>query len=421
MKVVCLNVAILWTIMLLPGDATASCVCENCTVELGASCSLSQGLDAAANCQAAGCTAVTVVVPPGEHHVSITGRTPSGTTLRGSGHGVSVLYRSTLSQPILVNRSALITSNLRIEGVTFEDRGQGTDPLVDLGMREGFSISACALSDSGGIGLRLLDTRRGIIRSCSARGNALAGFVVDSVLESNTSSQDVTLTGCSAKNNSGHGFEIGSSDRIMLSGSLAGENGGDGFSLRDSTTVTITGCVANANTADGFDLSGCHDLSLTSSHAKHNGGNGVVHGKSPASPASRFSFTGGTSVCNGVDGVRIKAASSGTISGLTVMNNGRDGIRLAKYAGGDPSRPHDILVSGCKISDDQEEYGLGPCDGEQFPQQTQQYAINSVHLLSTAIHAMNNDVSGNVQADPIVLNGCPPEDCHVAHNFGDVP
>lgn len=232
-------------------------------------------------------------------------------------------------------------SNLRIRNGSVIAHGQIGVNLVassDCGLEQ-VQIMNCGLSGAA------LGTRS-MVKSVHVTNNADIGLAIgeSSVVDNSTAVANkigfrvtgatVRLQNCSARSNSGIGFELFS--ECDLSNCVATMNAGHGFSAAGGRN-SLSDCKADANANNGFYIAG-YDAVFSRCVARVNGTNGTASGFFSAT-GGNHSFVDCTSYFNAVHGfesVVIRTDYRDCVS----LENGGDGFRSTNY----PVRIHGARI-----------------------------------------------------------------------------
>jgi parallel beta-helix repeat protein len=212
---------------------------------------------------------------------------------------------------------------------------------VNLGNASGSFIRDVQVAGNGGSGLRL---GQGRIQNCSAKNNTGNGFQAfgNVALSGCTSEQNgaagfsagagCAMDGCTASLNATTGFNVGVGN--TLNNCTARSNTGNGFTA--SNGCVFRGCAASANGADGISTNTNGVISECSAEANVGRGLVVLGAGTISNSSSRlntqhgiFAADGSTVVNCGVIGNSINginAALRCTVDRCSAFANGHDGI-----------------------------------------------------------------------------------------------
>ncbi len=433
---------------------------------------IQEALDDASACASACGGGAVVHIPPGEYLVARAagggGVVPSltigsGTVLEGEGIDVSViklLNGQPGSATVLDNKNSGGDSDIQLRRLTFDGNRSGNAGVavthsVKFTAVVDFSITECSFANAKGHGLILqTQTSGGLIDSSRAHHNDLAGFYVQSLIGQGSDTGALRFVGCESSFNgdgsgTGTGFTAFDAENVVYTGCLAEGNGKYGFHLDSARSISYSscvasgsplgfssygsetapswtpsedivysGCVAKENGA-GFSFTSSRRISLTGCNASENDGAGVQFLTQKDTRITRdFSMVGGVVAQNGDNGVLVRGAQYGAISGVVIMNNGLNEtapcnastcdaiyIRGGLFTGSSIDSKN-VMISGCQITDDPD------------VSEVQRFAVNSIAAESERIHVFATEVAGNHPpfGTPIRLAG--PES-EKANNPGD--
>ncbi len=259
------------------------------------------------------------------------------------------------------------TKGLLIDSVTVDNNGGYGIILNDV--KGSAEIKNCTISASGNIGFAAYNCEKVNISSTKSTGNKSDGVrfnkgtsVKLNKVTANSNggygiiasdiSNTVTVTGCTAKENTTigiaaytcgtvtmasatasknktDGIRVNSTNNVMVDASTSTNNGGYGIVFNIiNKSVTVSGCTATGNTGIGIGAYSCVDATVTASTSTDNKNDGVRFNKGTSAKADKV-----TANNNSGYGIIFNIVKSGvTITGCTTTGN--TGIGMATYSCG---------------------------------------------------------------------------------------
>jgi Ca2+-binding RTX toxin-like protein len=174
--------------------------------------------------------------------------------------------------------------------------------------------------------------------------------------------QDVTVLRVEIQNVSRYGFDPHErTERLTIRDSVAHDNAVDGFVLDAVHDSNITGNLSYGNGRHGFNVvTSSSDIVFSGNVSRDNGGAGIViqRGSEDIAPPGNILVTGGAVSGNGREGILVQMASDVTITGVSIVDNGRQGVRL--YGASHVSVTDNVILSNSQsLNDGYSEVDIG--------------------------------------------------------------
>jgi uncharacterized protein (DUF2147 family) len=187
--------------------------------------------------------------------------------------------------------TSLTVEDVSVLGGQFDSNAShGFFVQTGLGTTTRIRVSQVAAQSNGGYGLYANNASDVIFTSCTGRSNTSHGMAM-------ASCQYSSMIGGRAISNTGDGVYFTGNYGGALSAVVSSLNGGSGFNITDiasvSGTTVASGCIAYGNTSRGFNLTNCSHVTLS----------------------------GGSSIFNGQEGVRLNQAAACLVTGMITAEN----------------------------------------------------------------------------------------------------